>query len=354
MSNTLDLKPLIISMLKKVLKEPKKDIDNLQEYEFNCPSQYCKHDKDKFNLNFSPEINIFRCWKCNYKGFIHRVFEDYGTPEDLERIKEIVPAKGKPKISKTKQDKYFDENITCELPEGYRPLSKRWPSKYYHKAIEYLQGRKVDMDMIRKHQIGYTESGPRKFRIIIPSFNKNGDINYYEARSYLSWIKPAYHKPDSEEVPKSSIIFNVANLDFNLPIYIVEGPFDMLPLYNCVPLLGKEIPDILLAKLVKHKTKIILCLDEDALKDSVALYNRLIECGLDVYFVEIKDDIAKFYEKSGKEALIKLLKAHRKLDLTYIVSLILKDGKGALKKKGMDEKYIKKEWEFLKTKLMEE
>ena len=55
-------------MLKKVLKEPKKNIDNLKEYEFNCPSSQCKHDKDKFNLNFSPEINIFRCWKCGTSG----------------------------------------------------------------------------------------------------------------------------------------------------------------------------------------------------------------------------------------------------------------------------------------------
>ncbi len=128
----------------------------------------------------------------------------------------------------------------------------------------------------------------------------------------------------------------------------------MFPLYNVVPLLGKEIPDILIEKLVKHKTKVILCLDEDALKDAVEMYNRLIECGLDVYFVEIKDDIAKFYEKNGREALIELLKAHRKLDLKYIVSLIMKDGKGALKKKRHDEKFIEREWKYLKNKLMEE
>ena len=339
-------------MLKKVLREPKNSTGNLQEYEFNCPSQYCKHDKDKFNLNFSPGINIFRCWKCNYKGFIHRIFEDYGTDEDLIRIKEIIPLKGKPKYEKKKRQ--YDENITCELPEGYRPLTKKWNSKYYYKAMEYLKGRRIDEDMIKKFQIGYTESGPRKFRIIIPSFNKNGDVNYYEARSYLPWVKPAYYKPDAEEVPKSAIIFNVTNIDFNLPVFITEGVFDMIPLYNAVPLLGKEIPDILLEKLVKHKTKVILCLDEDALKDSVEMYNRLIECGLDVYFVEIKDDIAKFYEKHGREALIEVLKAHRKLDLKYIVSLIMKDGKGALKKRRIDEKFIEREWNVLKSKLIEE
>lgn len=349
--NTENTKPIVISMLKKVLKEPKKDLENLEGYEFNCPSQYCKHDKDKFNLTFSTKLNLFRCWKCNYKGFIHRIFEDYGTEDDLLRIKEIVPSDKKFKYQ-DKQKPKFNDNTICELPEGYRPLTKKWNSKYYYKAIEYLRGRRITDEMIKKHQIGYTESGPRKFRIIIPSFNKNGDTNYYEARSYLPWVKPAYYKPD--EPPKNSIIFNVSNVDFNLPVYLVEGPFDMLPLYNVIPLLGKDISDILLEKLVKHKTKIILCLDEDALKDSVNLYNRLIECGLDVYFVEIKDDIAKFYEKNGKEALMEILKAHRKLDLKYIISLIMKDGKGALKKRKIDDKFIEREWEFLKKKLMEE
>lgn len=339
-------------MLRKVLKEPKKDIPNLHNYEFNCPSQYCRHDREKFNLNFSTEINIFRCWKCNYKGFVHKVFEDYGTEEDLIRIKEIIPVKGKLKYEK--QKRHYDENITCELPEGYRILTKKWPSKYYYKAMEYLRERRVDDEMIRKHQIGYTESGPRKFRIIIPSFNKNGDVNYYEARSYLPWVKPAYYKPDAEEVQKTAIIFNVSNINFNLPVFLVEGVFDMFPLYNAIPLLGKEIPDILLEKFMKYKTKVILCLDEDALKDSIDIYNRLVECGIDVYFVEIKDDIAKFYEKNGREALIEVLKAHRKLDLKYIIALIMKDGKGALKKRKIDEKFIKREWEYLKTKLIEE
>jgi len=333
-------------MLKKVLRDPKKDFDNLDEYEFNCPSNTCKHDRGKYNLNFSPELNIFRCWKCNYKGFVHRVFEDYGTEDDYVRIQELVPSdKLKKYKNQEKQKQQFDEYITCELPEGYRILTKKWNSKYYYKALEYLRSRGIDDKLIKKYEIGYTESGPRKFRIIIPSYNKNGDINYYEARSYLPWIKPNYYKPD--EPSKSAVIFNALNINFDLPVYIVEGPFDMLPLYNCLPLLGKEMPDIILEKLVKHKTKIILCLDEDALKDSIDMYNKLVECGLDVYFVEIKDDIAKFYEKNGKEGLIELLKTHRKLDLKYIISLILKEGKGALKKRKIDEKYIEREWNLL-------
>lgn len=345
------IKSIVISMLKRVLKDPKKDYEDLYEYEFNCPSKQCKND-NKFNLNFNPELNIFRCWKCNYRGFVHRIFEDYGTETDVIRIHELVKDKSK-NHKHEKIHKEFDENLTCELPDGYRPLTKKWPSKYYYKAMQYLEERRVDTDMIRKFSIGYTEDGPRKFRIIIPSYNKNNEINYYEARAYLPWIKPAYHKPDAEVVAKNDIIFNYKNIDFNLPVYLVEGPFDMLPMYNCIPMLGKEISDALMAKLVKHKTKVILCFDEDALKDSIELYNRFIECGIDVYFVEIKDDIAKYYEKHGREALIELLRAHRKLDLKYIMNLIMNDTK-KIKKKKMDDKFIQREWEALKKKFLED
>ena len=330
-----NIKPIIISMLKRVLKEPKKDNENIYEYEFNCPSNTCKHDKNKFNLNYSVEIKIFRCWKCNYKGFIHKIFDDYGTEQESERIRELVKdTRKKSDINSKHQERknhVFDENVTCELPEGYRVLTKKWASKYYYKAMEYLNSRKVDSEMIKKHQIGYTESGPRKFRIIIPSFNKNGDVNYYEARSFLSWIKPAYYKPD--EPKKTEIIFNYKNLDFNLPVYLGEGPFDMLPLPNSTILLGKELPDILLKKFMKHKTKVILCLDEDALKNSVDIYNMLLEANIDVYFVEIKEDIAKFYERNGKQALIELLRNHRKLDMKYIVSLSMNSSKIGKSKK---------------------
>jgi DNA primase len=343
---------IILEMLKRIFGNPKRDYTGQTQYEFNCKSPKCKSD-NKHNLNYNTDLNIFRCWKCNYKGFIHRIFEDYGTDEDILRIKEIVPRRfGVFKSYSNDNNKHqYNDDIVCELPEGYIPLTgKTKGSKYFYKAIEYLKSRKVDSGMIKKYHIGYTESGPRAFRIIIPSFNKNGDVNYYEARSYLRWIKPTYYKPDSPN--KTEIIFNAKNIDFNLPVYITEGVFDMLPLYNCIPLLGKEIPDIILRKIIKYRTKIILCLDDDALKDSVDMSNTLVELNIDVWFVEIKEDVSKFYEKNGKQALIELLRTYRRLDIGYIVSLLARnDGK---KKKKHDDKYLEREWQKTKKILMEE
>lgn len=342
---------VINSILKRILGDPKDEYENIVQFEFNCPSSYCKSDIDKFNLGYNSELNIFHCWKCKYKGFIKKIIDDYGNDEEKEKIKLIFPKSKNYVINNTINNKVVvEQNLICELPEGFKPLSQNYSSLYYRKAIKYLQTRKVDFDTIKKYNIGYTEEGPRKFRIIIPSYNVEGKINYYEARSFLPTIKPTYLKPDYPD--KQDIIFNLKNINFNLPIYLVEGVFDMFPLINAVPLLGKTVSDLLLSKLLEFKPKIIICLDEDAKKDAYDIYFKLDSLGLDVYYVEIKSDIAKYYELYGREELIKLLRNCKKIDFNHIfVDKLNKKKKGYFKKVNPD--FIKREFERLKNKINE-
>jgi len=352
MSNNSENNLVINSILKRILGEPKDEYENIIQYEFNCPSNYCKNDLDKFNLGYNSELNIFHCWKCKYKGFVKKIIDDYGNDDEKEKIKLIFPKSTKnytqavvtnnPKLEKK-------ENIICELPEGFKPLSQKHSGNNYRKAIKYLDSRKVGFENIIKYNIGYTEDGPRKFRIIIPSYDNNGNINYYEARSYIPSVKPTYLKPDYPD--KQDIIFNLKNINFNLPIYLVEGVFDMFPLINAIPLLGKNISEILVSKLVEHKSKVIICLDEDAKKDAYNLYFNLESLGIDVFYVEIKDDIAKFYELNGREKLIELLRNYKKIDFNHIFADKFKNKKRG--HKNLNHDFIKREFERLKNKINE-
>ena len=159
-------------------------------------------------------------------------------------------------------------------------------------------------------------------------------------------MKSPYLALSSKKVERDEIIFNESNVNFDTPVYLVEGVFDMFPLYNAVPMLGKFPSLLLIKKLIEHKTRTIICLDEDALKDGIELYNRLISYNLDVYFVEIKGDIAKYHEDSGKKALIKVMQNFKKLDLDYIISLSLKNKK--LSENNYNEDFLKQEWKKLK------
>lgn len=343
---------VVNSIVRRILGEPKDEYDGIVQYEFNCPSSYCRSDVDKFNLAYHSERHIFHCWKCKYKGFVKRIADDYGTQDDIEKINLIFPKalKAPQAASKGQEKKGFDDDVTCELPEGFYPLSERRGSKFYKRAVAYLLGRKVDWDTIKKHNIGYTEDGPRKFRIIIPSLNSNGKVNYYEARSYLPSIKPTYLKPDSPD--KQDIIFNAKNINFNLPVYLVEGVFDMFPVPNAIPLLGKSISDYLVSKLAEHQSKVIICLDEDAKKDAYELYSKLEGLGLDLWFVEVKDDIAKVYQDHGRDGVIELLRKRKKLDFNQLFADKLKGKKrGSMKQVNHD--YVRRDFERLKKNINE-
>ena len=118
-------------------------------------------------------------------------------------------------------------------------------------------------------------------------------------------------------------------------------------------MLGKVPSEFIVKKLKEHKSRVILCLDEDALYDSISLYNELTSYGLDVYFVEIKDDIDEFVKKNGKNATVELLRTCRKIDFQYMFQKL------ALKEKGkkshyVDEKKLKEEWEQMKKEILKD
>jgi cellulose synthase/poly-beta-1,6-N-acetylglucosamine synthase-like glycosyltransferase len=245
----------------------------------------------------------------------------YGTKEDFDKLELILPDyKSHNRLNVFRKPEVDHDSLTCKLPEGYIPFGKEVNTKYYKRAYSYLVNeRKVTQEQIDKYKIGYTESGPRKFRIIIPSYNRLGKINYYEARSYFSNSKMSYYKPDFPN--KDDIIFNEKFINWDLPIYLVEGPFDMLRIPNSIPLLGKSPSDYLMVKIFDYKPKVVLCLDEDAIKDSIELYQSLSSMGIDVYFIDLigKGDVSSIYEEGGQEAILELLKTKARLNFEYFL-----------------------------------
>jgi len=335
---------IIAQIVKGFLGEPKSEYDALskKQWQFNCPTPKCRHDLDKFNLEYNAEKHLFKCWKCGYKGFIHQLVKDYGSSSDISRVESILPKNkiknlGDKNSNKPKTDHHL---ITCSLPEGYIPMGKKTNTKLYNLAWNYLVNeRKVSPSLIDKYQIGYTETGPRRFRIIIPSKNALGKFNYYEARSYIKGPKVIpYIKPPGDEVHKNDIIFNEYFINWDLPVFLVEGVFDMLRILNSIPVLGKEISELLIRELVKHNSTVIICFDPDAIEKTIETYITLSSLGLNVFFVDLvkynkefaeknpsikgkerdyilNRDISEIYEDYGKKEVANAIKNISRLDL---------------------------------------
>ena len=142
----------------------------------------------------------------------------------------------------------------------------------YKVPFNYLKQRNVTMEMMTKFNIGFCHEGEYKNRIIIPSYDEEGTLNYFTARS---WEKKPYLKYKNPEAEKDIIIFNEFLIDWDKPISLVEGPFDSIFVDNSIPMLGKKLGERLFTILYEKATKITIILDGDAWDNAQKLYHQL-------------------------------------------------------------------------------
>ena len=163
-----------------------------------------------------------------------------------------------------------------KLPEGFtkfKDSSLVYPVR--RQAYNYLKQRGITDEIIEKYGIGFCDKGDHAGRIIVPSYDKKGELNYYIARSWNPMSRAKYKNPEAE---KDKIIFWENLIDWNKDIYLVEGAFDGIFLDNSIPMLGKFMTQNLFDKLYDNAKKVVIVLDPDAWEDAFRLYHKL-NCG---------------------------------------------------------------------------
>ena len=242
---------------------------------FYCPK--CQHHKRKLSVNV--EKNVFKCWICDYNGRdIYRLVRSYGDASDIAEWKKLSNV-----IDFAEHEKEKEPEIQVRLPKEFVTLTGKESSPLSRAARKYLQSRGVTMDQIVWWKMGYCPDGQYANRIIIPSFNLEGDLNYFISRAYDdNWMK--YLNPSSNK----DFIFNELYLDWNKDITIVEGVFDAIVVGNAIPLLGSTLREdsYIFQKIVDKCDKVYIALDEDAKKKESKIGRILSSYGVDVYRVD--------------------------------------------------------------------
>ena len=149
------------------------------ELAFYCP--FCNHHKQKLQVN--TETQKWHCWTCNSGGkkltsLLRKLDVDRKT---ISIIREIYGDS-----NWTPQQEDADTKVFISLPKEFISLAeepKGFNPEYKH-AIHYLTERGITMKDIIKYNIGYCKEGLYGRRVIIPSYNSDGSLNYFVSRSY--------------------------------------------------------------------------------------------------------------------------------------------------------------------------
>ena len=266
----------IINLLESVMGRGK--VNSNDNIAFHCP--FCHTSKKKMEVNIVTQY--WHCWVCNAAGRkLPILFRKLNVQrEKIAKLVELLQdVEWRP--SKTTTD-----TPVLQLPDGYRPLWKlQEMSPEFRNAIHYLKGRGIGIHDILKYRIGYCRKGLYKGKIIIPSYDANGSLNYFVARAYYAEDKYKHKNPPASK----DIVGFELHINWNMPIILVEGAFDAITIKrNVIPLFGKTISNTLKRRIVeKGVRKIYICLDLDARKQALETAQYFMSNGLDVYFVDI-------------------------------------------------------------------
>jgi DNA primase len=251
---------------------------------YHCPE--CKHHKLKLEVNLdetSPHFQSYNCWTCGFKGkklttLFKKTEADFDKVSQLKLLVKSIPKDFEGKVVETKK---------AILPKEFISLIDPPNSLTTKHALHYLKTRNITKEDIIKYNIGYCEFGNYSNMIIIPSYNSEGNLNYFTSRNFNKNSTIKYKNPDvSRDIIGLELFIN-----WNTPITLCEGMFDAIAIKrNAIPLLGKTIQNNLMKKIINSSVqKIYIALDKDAIKQALNFCETLMNEGKEVYLVDIDD-----------------------------------------------------------------
>lgn len=315
-------------ILKSFLDESKQGgyQNGVEQYQFCCPC--CAEDNGgkpdgKFNLEVNFLLGKCHCWKCDLKGKINRIIKKYSgeslASAYLEDIKMILSTQMYQLHRYEELVKLVDEE-EIKLPKTFTLIGDI-KSLRNGKLKNFLEKRHITQEMVDTYHLGYTkwedEEKNVRSRIIVPSYDKNGNLTYWTGRDFTGY--DGRQKYLNVKADRKKIVFNEGLIEWDGDIVLVEGIIDSLVYPNCIPLMGKQLynDSRLYDMLTQYSNgNIIICLDSDTeIAETKRIYRLLNKGRLRgrIRYIRMNEhkDFGEIFEKEGKQGLINVL-AHAK------------------------------------------
>lgn len=267
----------LFTLLDKVLNQSAY-VRKGEEAVYFCP--FCSHYKKKLEVNVRTQE--WHCWICNSAGkSIRSLFYKLKAKESyFAELYKIIGVSWHPSENRA------EYNQSLSLPDEFVPLSKPSKSSAYGHAMSYLADRNVTMDDIIRYNIGYCEEGNYRQRVIVPSYDRDGNVNFFAARTYFNVDSYKYMLPPW---PKNIIGFELF-LNWDEPITLVEGTFDAMAVRNnAIPLFGTTLTDDIRLGIVTNRVKRVnIVLDNDAIKQAIKMFDKIKKIqDIDIHLIEL-------------------------------------------------------------------
>ena len=264
----------LIHLLERALNSRVKKLTKTDEYMFFSP--FISHYKPKLQINISSQK--WHCWVSNSGGHsLYSLFKKINADSRyFSELKDLV-------FISTKKDE-VESKVIVSLPIEYKPLWKSSKSLFYKHALNFLKKRGITKIDLQKYKLGFCDDGIYSNRIIIPSYDENGILNYFVGRSFMGGGMK-YKNPN---VSRDIVPFDWF-IAWSYPIVLCEGVFDAISIRtNAIPMLSKKPSNSLLRKIFEKQVKTIyIALDNDAKKDAYYLSEFFKDFGIDSKVVNL-------------------------------------------------------------------
>ena len=295
----------LVNLLNRVLGNNGVKLKKQDEYMYWSP--FISHHKRKLQINIQSQN--WHCWVSNVGGrnFFQLLKKVSASREHFDELVELV---GETKFYKSKDKQ---EKVGVSLPKEFKPLWNGGDGIVKRHALSYLYNRNISDEDIMKYNIGYCDDGLYCNRIIIPSYDSNGQLNFFVGRDFYS----SKMKYKNSPTPKDVIGFDLF-INWDEPIILCEGVFDAMSFKrNAIPLFGKTVMNKLHKKILESNVKTLyLALDNDAMSDAINICKNFMSEGISVKLMTLKD------KDPNELGFKKLIKSMSKTDTTKFSDLM--------------------------------
>ena len=298
----------IINLLNRVLNNTGRKLKKQDEWMYWSP--FVSHHKPKLQINIQNQN--WHCWVSNQGGRnLFQLLKKVGASrEHFEELAELVD--DLPRYKKTE-----DTKSIVKLPDEFKPLWNGTETIVKKHALNYLKKRGITSEDILKYNIGYCDEGIYSNRIIIPSYDNDGQLNFFVGRDFYNSTMKYKNSPTSKDIVGFELFIN-----WDEPIILCEGVFDAMAFRrNAIPLFGKTIMNNLKKKIIEYGVQTIyLSLDNDAIKESIEISEYFINNGIEVKMMEFDE---KDPSETGFENLLYLIDKTEKTKFSDLMRLKL-------------------------------